>query len=669
MKEEMSSFDIAALIPEIRPLVIGARLDNIYQINSATLLLRLRARDGAHQHLVAEAGRRIHLTSYALERLPRLPAFCTALRRHLGNGRVTEVQQHGFDRTVVVEVTTGLGAFRLVIELFGGGNIILVSPEDRILQALHYRRMRDRSIRPGETFRFAPSRGRNPLELEPRDLEGIRGLGDAGVARALPGFLGIGGLYAEEVLLRAQVEKDTPCRLLTEDDIQRVFDCLREVLSAVAAGRGEPTVVLDEGGEWIDVTPIPLRRYSGLSRKSFRSFNEALDEYYTRAGVRERAAEATREAEEKMAEQSRILRRQREALQNLKVGVEENRRIGDLIYAHLHELQSLLERITEEKGAGKPWEDVASTLLSEGKTGRAPAMYFRSLEPKGLALRVTVEGVDFSLSLRRPAQASAAQYYERAKRAGRKLGGAERALGETRARIEGLQSRAVERPVERPGPPARRRRRAWYEKFRWFLSSDGLLVVGGRDAATNEALVKGHMEPQDVVLHAEVHGAPFVLIKTGGRPPPERTIREAAQLAASYSRAWREALASVDVYWVHPHQVGKSPPSGQYLAKGAFTVSGPRNRLRGIPLGAAVGLKEEGDHLVVIGGPPEAVLGQTEVCVEVAPGNKSSGELAKKIRGLLAERAPEALRKRILDLPLEEIQAFIPPGGGKVKLA
>ncbi len=90
----------------------------------------------------------------------------------------------------------------------------------------------------------------------------------------------------------------------------------------------------------------------------------------------------------------------------------------------------------------------------------------------------------------------------------------------------------------------------WYEKFRWFTSSDGFLVVAGKDTVSNEVLIKKYTTQEDVVFHAEITGAPFVVIKAEGKPISEQALREAGEFAASFSRAWRENAGSVDVYWV-----------------------------------------------------------------------------------------------------------------------
>jgi hypothetical protein len=212
----------------------------------------------------------------------------------------------------------------------------------------------------------------------------------------------------------------------------------------------------------------------------------------------------------------------------------------------------------------------------------------------------------------------------------------------------------------------KKEKREWYEKFRWFHSSDGFLVVAGRDASTNEILIKKYVEPQDLIFHAEFHGAPFALIKTSGRKPPDRTVKEAARFAASYSRAWKEGLSAVNVYWVLPDQVSKTPPSGEYLPRGSFMIYRPKNYIRGVQLEVAVGVKREGERFIVIGGPLDAIVENTNLYVRLIPGRESSGKLAKQIRSKLAHLASDEERKEVLKTSLDEIQKFIPPGRGTI---
>jgi len=665
----MTSFDIAALVYELNQVIKDARIENIYQLNSITLLIRLHRPNQPTLQLLLEAGKRAHLASYVLSKPLKPPSFCMALRKHLRNGRISEVQQHEFERVITIKIDTREGAFSLLTELFGDGNIILVSPQDTILYALTYRRMRDRNILRGENFKHAPPSGKNPLHLSRPDFEEIKQYGKLETVRASTKLLSIGGLYAEEILLRARIDKNTPCETLTTQQIDAIFTETQTLLSQTTAGQFEPSIVVDEKGEWIDVVPFPLKRYAGLTLKPYKSFNEASDEYYSKAVKIERVSKTEKEFARELAKLQRTLEDQQKSIEESKMIIEQNKAIGDIIYAHLGELQLLAQRIIEEKSIDKTWDQICSEIEKKKQTQRTPFIYFQSLDSRRRVLNVSVESTTFSLDLTRSIQASAAGYYERAKKAQRKLDGAEKALRETQTKIEELQRRLKEKTEEVLGETQpKKREKAWYEKFRWFHSSGGFLVIGGRDATTNEILIKKHTEPTDIVFHADIVGAPFVVIKTEGKTPSEQAIREAAQSAASYSRAWREMLHAIDVYWVHPNQVSKSPPPGQYLEKGAFMIRGTKNFVRNVLLRVAIGMVMKENRVAVVGGPPEAIRKQTDVYVEVVPGQQTSSTLAKHIRKLITEKAPAEWRKQVSEASLEEIQSFIPSGKGEIAL-
>ncbi len=659
----MTSFDIGALIPEIDRLAKGVRVNNIYQINFNTLLLKLRRPSRSPLHLIIEAGRRLHLTSYALEKPRNPPAFCMALRKHLKNGLVKGVRQHEFERIVIIDISRQEGDFQLISELFGEGNIILLNPENNILQALTYRRMRDRNVLRGEVFQHPPSSGRNPLKQSRQNFREIRELGELEIVKALTKFLSIGGLYAEEILLRAQIDKAASTNSLNKEKLDRIYDELHQILSAIKTENLKPRIIVGDKGESIDVTPVSMQRYLNFTQKEYATFNEALDEYYTKFNAKEGVVEVAKGMEGELMRHQRVFQRQQKAIDALKSQIQRNKLVGETIYLHFGYLRSLLQRIMEEKRDGKPWETIVTSIEKRKEAGHFPEVYFNSIEPKGLIVNVSAEGYVFPLNLRRSIQDNAANYYTRAKKTEKKLEGAEKALLETQAKMEELQQQIGLVKETREGPP-KRRKKAWYEKFRWFHSSDGFLVIGGRDATTNEILVKKYMEPNDVVFHADVLGAPFLLVKTGGETPPEKTMTESAQLAASFSRAWRQMLGAVDVYWIRPEQVSKSPPPGQYLKKGAFMIRGTKNYIRGVKLRTAIGVKTKEEGVTVIGGPVTAVANKTNLYVELVPGKQTSGKLAKQIQHLLAKRASNPWKKAISEIPLEEIQSFIPLGRG-----
>jgi predicted ribosome quality control (RQC) complex YloA/Tae2 family protein len=677
LKKELTSFDVAAVLHELNKAILDARINNIYQIDGQTLLVKLYKPDKPASHLIVEAGKRLHLTSYVLDKPKVPPAFCMALRKHLRNGRLTRIEQYEFERIVTFTIEKKAGEMRLVCELFREGNIILVDSENKILQALRYRRMRDRNILRHETFCHAPSRGRNPLKISREEMDELKRFGDVEVVRELTRFLSVGGVYAEEILLRAEVDKKTPCNKLRDCKLNGIFEAMQDIVCRVEDGRFEPCVVLDRDGGVIDVVPIRLRRYEGFRHECYSSFNEALDEFYTRVAVTKKAA-ADVDAEKLNKEADRLRRMiegQEEALVEAEKKAERNKRIGDVIYSHLGELRLLVDRFSADKESRKDRAQIVSEVEAEKKAGLKPAVFFGSLDRKGLLISVCVENLSFTLDLRKDLFANAAWFYEGGKKAKRKLEGVKVALKDSREKFEEVEAKigAAEalkkvKPVEALKELAKRKvkRKGWFEKFRWFVSSEGFLVVGGKDAVSNDVLIKKHTESEDVVFHADVVGAPFVVVKTKGKKLSERTFGEVAEFAAVFSRGWREGYGSMDVFYVKPEQLSKGAPSGMFVRRGAFMVRGKRNWVRGVPLRTAVGVVVQNDTLRFVGGPADVVKAKTNTYVIIEPGDLRGKELFRHVLGVLAEKMPKELRKRLLKASAEEIRKFIPFSKGRV---
>lgn len=165
-KKEFTSFDIAAAIQELKASIADSRVNNIYQLNEKTLIFKLHKINEPPIRLVIEAGRRLHSTVYAEESPNVPPAFCMALRKYLRGAWLSNIEQYEFERIVTLSFKTKAGLLRLVVELFGEGNIILTNENNMILQALFFKRMRDRNICEMKSWHF-PSERQESLQSFP----------------------------------------------------------------------------------------------------------------------------------------------------------------------------------------------------------------------------------------------------------------------------------------------------------------------------------------------------------------------------------------------------------------------------------------------------------------------------------------------------------------------
>jgi predicted ribosome quality control (RQC) complex YloA/Tae2 family protein len=675
-KKEFTSFDVAIAVHELKETIADARVNNIYQLNEKTIVLKLHKTDKPPLRLVMEAGIRLHLTTYALKPPKVPPAFCMALRKYLRGAWLDNLEQYEFERVVTVQFRTKIGALRLILELFGEGNIILTGEKGEILQALRFKRMRDRNIVRNEVYQFPPSSGKNPFNLSKDELkEAVNTSGDVEVVRTIARFIGVGGFYAEEILLRANVEKTKHCNALSSTEVDAIFHGLQSLLSTVASFKTEPQIVLAEDGSFLDAVPFKLRRYESLRSQPCKSFNEAVDEVYLRATAAEKAV-ASVEVDKITHEAKRLKRviaEQKKALREDEAKAERNRCIGDTIYAHSSEFQALLNRFTEARRAGKDWNILISEAMATKDSGAPDTAFVESFDRRNLLVNVCVDDVRFSLNLRRTLFENAAEYYERGKKAKQKSAGVSTALEESRVKLSEIEKRVREaealktKPMEVMKELVKRKvkRKEWYEKFRWFTSSDGFLVVAGKDAVSNEVLIKKHAAPENPVFHADITGAPFVVVKTEGKAPSEQVLREAGEFAAAFSRGWREGVGSADVYWVKPEHLSKSGPSGEYVPHGAFAVIGRRNWIRGVPLQLAVGVVGS-EKVRFIGGPLEAIKAKTKAYVTLVPGDVIGKKFLNQILQALTVKMPKGQREKVEKTSIEQIREFVPYTKGRI---
>jgi hypothetical protein len=314
--------------------------------------------------------------------------------------------------------------------------------------------------------------------------------------------------------------------------------------------------------------------------------------------------------------------------------------------------------------------------LAAKKTGKIPEVYIESFDGRNLALNLCMDNLRFSMHLRHSLFDNANEYYERGKKAKQKSAGALVAFEDSKKKLGKIERELLEAEKLKSLKPAEimeelskrkleRESKEWYEKFRWFTSSDGFLVVAGKDSVSNEVLVKKHTDQEDVVFHAEISGAPFVVVKAEGKPISEQTLHEAGEYAASFSRAWRENAGSADVYWVKVDQLSKSGPLGESVPHGAFSVVGKRNWTRNVRLRTAVGIIIN-EETCFVGGPFDAVKAKTKNYVVLVPGDYNGKELLKQILKSLMLKLPKEQRVKAGKTSIEQIREFVPYTRGTV---
>ncbi|WP_020220575.1 ribosome rescue protein RqcH [Halarchaeum acidiphilum] len=708
-KRELTSVDLVALTAELNGYS-GAVVDKAYLYGDDLVRLKMRDFDEGRVELLVEVGETKRANVARPEHVPnapgRPPNFAKMLRNRLSGANLHEVRQHGFDRILEFEFRREDQDTTIVAELFGDGNVAVLDQNGEVVDSLETVRLKSRTVAPGSQYGFPQSRV-NPLDLDYEGFAERMRQSDTDLVRTVATQLNFGGLYGEELCTRAGVEKTKDIADADEGEFRALYDAMERLLEDVQAGRTDPRVYYeradgDDGdeengenaGRRVDVTPLPLEERADLDAEAFDSFNAALDDYFTNleTEVDEGSEETTSKPpfEEEIAKRERIIEQQEGAIGNFEEQAETEREKAELLYERYDLVDEVLSTVREALAAGYGWDDVEERFAEGEEQGIEAAEHVVGVDPENGLVRLRLDDHTIGLDPEAGVERNADALYKEAKRVEEKKEGALAAIEDTREELEQWKARREEwseeeheeakaeeeeEPEEidwlsRASIPVRKQEQ-WYDRFRWFRTSDGFLVIGGRNAEQNEEIVEKYMDGYDRFFHAQAHGGPVTVLKTSAPSEPSQDIEvpdssleEAAQFAVTYSSVWKDGRGAGDAYMVMPEQVSKTAESGEYLSKGGFTIRGDRTYFENTPVGCAVGITCE-PATRVVGGPPSAIEGRVETTVALEPGKFAQGDAAKRVYRLFRERFEDESFVRKVASP-DEIQKFMPPGGSRI---
>lgn len=630
MKNEMSAFDVLALTAEMRSIV-GGFIDKIFHWNGSNFLFRINVPGSGKKEIVFQEARWLYLASERPE-LPGIPSqLAMVMRKHLAGGRITSVYQKDFDRIVVLEIQRDK-KYEVIFEIFGDGNLIVVQ-EGKIVIALASKQWKHREIRPGVEYNFPPSRF-NPLAATFESFKAALQQSKSDIVRSLATVVNLGGQYAEEICLRAGIDKNKKADALTEEDFKNLNVRLREIIDSIRT-KPEPNLVFNNDSP-VDVTPIRLMIYAGARADQFVSFSDAINRFLE---LRPKIEIET--VDEELRRLERQLEQQKNTIQELRSRADEYSKSAELLFVNYTAINEILCKFKERATSSK-WNEIIE--FSKGFN------IVKSIEPSEHSIEIEVDGKRIKLDYLKSLEENADAFYQESKRLREKIEGALLAIKETEARIE---QRRVKKVTETVDKRTKKTKEFWFDRYKWFITSGGRLVLAGRDAKTNEQLVKKHMTIADRFVHADIHGAPSVIVKDGAMASDEE-MKEAGIFALAHSKIWKTGAGEGSAYWVLPDQVSKTPEAGEFVPRGAFVIRGKRNYLHHLPIELAIGEIDHQGERKIMCGPRSAVEKQSTKFVVIVPGNIDRNQISSVLA-------------RSFEVPEEEISRILPPGDISIK--
>ena len=535
---------LQAILEELRPRLLGLRIDKVQQPARDQVVLLLRG----NQRLLLNAGAnapRIQLTGIIRDNPAEPPMFCMLLRKHLVGARVADMVQPPLERLVRLEldITDDFGQpgrRTLVLEAMGRrSNLILLDGEGRIIDCL--RRVdadmsAARQVLPGLYYEPPASTGRLPVTEETE--EGFRAkLAAANPERQLDAFLldsyfGVSPIIARELAFRAAGDTDRRMFELTSRDEDTLWAQLQGFISAIKENNFTP-ICLRQEGKPVDFSYLPITQYgTAVDTERYGSFCQLLDDFYE---ARERM-ERTRQRGADLIRSATTARdrlRRKLALQEKDYAATQNReqlRIsGDLITANLYRMERGQTKLVCENYYDENCAEITIQLDPLLTPQQNAAKYYKRYTKAKTAEKYLREQMDIA---RRDLEYLESILEE---------------IAEAETEQDFLDIRSEMRDagfLRRQGKGKKEPKRV--TKPREFRTTSGLRVLVGRNNRQNDKLTMKDADHRDLWFHTQkIHGS-HVILCTGGMEVDDDTIVEAAKLAAYYSQARESGNVPVD---------------------------------------------------------------------------------------------------------------------------
>tara|TARA_Y100001960_G_C14747695_1_gene866590 strand:+ start:669 stop:2441 length:1773 start_codon:yes stop_codon:yes gene_type:complete len=362
-------------------------------------------------------------------------------------------------------------------------------------------------------------------------------------------------------------------------------------LQKILSDKIRPTIFLDEEGNNFTVSSLNLTNLK--AGQEFGTFDEAIEAYLDSM---ETPVKETID-KDKIRED-----RQRKAVENYNSKAKEMREYGDFIFSNTDSVRKCIEEGKEEIPIGR---------------------------------------TNIKIDLLKSPESNASDFFDKAKEFERKAERTKEILN-------------VKKTKKAKKKKTKTEKLEWFENYRWFITSDNEIAVGGRDARSNEMVVKKYLKKMDRYAHADIHGAPSVVVKNNGLLPSSESMLEASSFSLAYSKAWGARVSSGHSFWVENDKVSKTPNTGEFLAKGSFVIRGKRNWNRNLGVELAIGVIDYEGNEKLMGGPLSALEKHSKKYVSFRPGFVNRKTVAKKLSDSF-------------EIDIAEVERLLPSGGFEIK--
>jgi len=540
----LDGITISAIAHELREKLLSGRIDKIYQPEGDEIILQIRAK-GANHKLLMSAGNaqpRIHLTKSGKENPLKPPQFCMVLRKHLTGSKILNIVQPGFERIIEIHLESmnemgDLSAKRLSIEIMGKhSNIILIDENNMVLDSakhISYDKSSVRRIIPGVEFTTPPGGKQNPLEADKAGFEAALSAspGEKIQKSLFKAYNGLSPIMSCELCERASLSPDLLASQLNDEQIEGLFQAFSYCMEAVMACEYENTIYSDSGMP-IDFSSIDIIQYKGFSTASFDSPSEMTEvfclERDTAYRIKQKTADLRKLIKQNIERCAKKSDKYKYTMDEIK-DREDDRVKGELLTAYIHTAKKGMTTLSVSNYYEVDAPEITISMDPNLTPSENAQVYFKrynKAKRSHIALQDQIKQNDEDLAYLSSVQNSIDSVANESDIADIRDELAE--TGFIKKRSSSSKKKAKKsKPIK-------------------YISSDGYDMYVGKNNKQNDELTLRFAASNDIWFHTKNIPGSHVIVKSNGATISDIAIKEAALIAAYYSKARQSSQVPVD---------------------------------------------------------------------------------------------------------------------------
>ena len=539
---------VNAITQELGEVLTDGRIDKIHQPEKDTILISVRTRNGGYRLLLCAnpSCARVHLASSGMENPMTPPMFCMLLRKHIGSGKITRIEQPDFERIIRIHIESydelgDLSEKVLICELMGKhSNIILINKDGKIIDSVYHIDLSVSSVRqilPGLIYTAPPAQDKlNPTEYSKDDVKKRLMPDDSPLYKQLlDTYSGISPLMAREAVYRACGDIDKIASDASGEETDKTAYVFSKMMENTAKGEFEPCMVSDsESGKLIDFNALAITQYESLGEVTFfETVNEAAEAFYyqksSMQSLKQKGSDLMKFVNNNLERCLKKLQLEKEILEKAKKK-EKYKIYGDLITANIYRINPGDKVLECQNFYSEGMENVKIPLNEDLTPSKNAQKYYTKYTKQKTAEAETEKQKELNLK--------EIDYLESVKEAIELAeSGAEIALIREELTDQGyLRQRYSKRPKKKALPTPMH-----------FVSDDGYDIYVGKNNTQNDYVTFKLSRSTDIWFHTKsIHGSHTIIRTPDAMEVPDRTYLQAASIAAYYSRARSSKSVPVD---------------------------------------------------------------------------------------------------------------------------